>query len=246
MAENKSDFLTLATVDVSDKVEQKNKLDYLSWAWAWAELKKKFPTATATVYENEHGRFWFDDGKTGWVKVGVTVNGLEHIEYLPIMDFRNQSIPADKITSVEANKTYKRALTKCIGLHGLGLSLYAGEDINDDEPVVQPTKPKKGISTANKATTAQVVAQTPAQPIMNHDKDDCSICGKTIEGYTVKDKTGKPTAHYPANTIIEKSLEMYGAPVCMTCMMKRKQAEKLQKEREAELDGVLQEISQEQ
>lgn len=122
-------FQKLYDIDVSDKVKVKNNLRYLSWAYAWAELKKIHPDATSKVYETEAGRIYFDDGKTAWVKVSVTVNEIEHIEYLPIMDFRNQSIPLDNIKSTDVNKTIQRALTKAISRHGLGLFIYAGEDL---------------------------------------------------------------------------------------------------------------------
>lgn len=131
--ENKDVFNTLNAINVNEKVEKKNGLNYLSWAWAWGELKKKYPDATYTVYENEKGWNYFTDGLTGWVKTGVTVNGIEHIEYLPIMDFRNKSIPADHITSFDVNKAIQRSVTKAIGRHGLGLYIYAGEDLPEEE-----------------------------------------------------------------------------------------------------------------
>jgi hypothetical protein len=61
----------------------------------------------------------------------VTVEGIEHIEYLPIMDYRNASIPVDKVVSTDVNKTIQRSLTKAVARHGLGLYIYAGEDIPD-------------------------------------------------------------------------------------------------------------------
>ena len=125
----KSIFETLNSKNVNEHVEKKNGLSYLSWAWAWAEVKKEFPEATYTVYENENGWNYFTDGKTCWVKTGVTINGLEHIEYLPVMDFRNQSIPADKVTSFNVNTAIQRSLTKACARHGLGLYIYAGEDL---------------------------------------------------------------------------------------------------------------------
>jgi hypothetical protein len=131
--ENKDVFNTLNAINVNEKVEKKNGLNYLSWAWAWGELKKKYPDATYTVYENEKGWNYFTDGITGWVKTGVTVNGIEHIEYLPIMDFRNKSIPAANITSFDVNKAIQRSVTKAIGRHGLGLYIYAGEDLPEEE-----------------------------------------------------------------------------------------------------------------
>lgn len=122
-------FEQLFTVNVSDKIEKKNGLSYVSWSYAWGELKKLHPDATYTVYENEAGWMYHTDGQTCWVKVGVTVNGLEHIEYLPIMDFKNKSIPVEQVTSMDANKAVQRALTKAIARHGLGLYVYAGEDL---------------------------------------------------------------------------------------------------------------------
>ena len=130
-------FMELNSVDVSEKVEKKGKLSYLSWAWAWGELKKRHPDATSTVYETENGMNYFNDGKTAWVKCGVTVNGIEHIEYLPVMDMGNQkSMPLERVTSWDVNKAIQRAITKAIARHGLGLYIYAGEDL--------PEEPKKG------------------------------------------------------------------------------------------------------
>ena len=125
-------YSILSKVNVNDKTESKNGLTYLSWAWAWGVLKEKFPTATYTVYENPQGWNYFTDGKTCWVKTGVSVEGLEHIEYLPVMDFRNKSISLEQVTSFDVNKAIQRSLTKAISRHGLGLYIYAGEDLPED------------------------------------------------------------------------------------------------------------------
>ena len=125
-------FETLNCINVNDKTEQKNGLTYLSWAWAWGELKKLHPTATYTVYENKDGLFYHTDGKTCWVKTGVTVEGIEHIEYLPVMDFKNKSISVETVTSFDVNKAIQRSLTKAVARHGLGLYIYAGEDLPED------------------------------------------------------------------------------------------------------------------
>lgn len=122
-------FTELAAVNVNDKVEKKNGLSYLSWAWAWQELKQRHPDANYTIYENQNGWNYHTDGRTAWVKVGVTVNGVEHVEELPIMDYKNKSIDLDHITSFEVNKSIQRALTKAVARHGLGLYIYAGEDL---------------------------------------------------------------------------------------------------------------------
>ena len=127
-------FKTLNSVNCNEHTEKKNGLTYLSWAWAWAEVKKRYPLATYTIYENPEGWNYFTDGRTCWVKTGVTIEGLEHIEYLPVMDFRNASIPADKVTSFDVNKAIQRSLTKAAARHGLGLYIYAGEDLPEDAP----------------------------------------------------------------------------------------------------------------
>lgn len=122
-------FETLYEVDVTPYVEHKGGLDYVSWANAWAEVKKRFPDAQYTIYENRDGLFYHSDGRTAWVKTGVTIGGLEHIEYLPVMDFKNKSIPLDNITSMNVNTAIQRSLTKAIARHGLGLRVYSGEDL---------------------------------------------------------------------------------------------------------------------
>jgi len=147
MSNSKSVFETLNSINVNDKVEKKNNLTYLSWAWAWAEVKKNYPTATYTIYENVDGMFYHTDGKSAWVKTGVTIEGIEHIEYLPVMDFRNNSIPLDKLSSVDVNKTIQRSLTKAIARQGLGLYVYAGEDLPNGESkeVAKKPAPKKPL-----------------------------------------------------------------------------------------------------
>lgn len=132
---NQNYFTELNAVDVSGKTEKKNGLTYLSWAWAWGEVKKRHPDATYTIYENDAGFFYHTDGHTCWVKTGVTVNGVEHIEYLPVMDFKNKSIPVENVTSFDVNKAIQRSLTKAIARHGLGLYVYAGEDLPEDGSV---------------------------------------------------------------------------------------------------------------
>lgn len=131
-------FVVLNNINVNDKTEKKNGLTYLSWAWAWGEVKKLHPDATYTIYENEVGWNYHTDGHTCWVKTGVVVNGVEHIEYLPVMDFKNNSIPADKVTSFDVNKAIQRSLTKAVARHGLGLYIYAGEDLPEEEQAKAP------------------------------------------------------------------------------------------------------------
>ena len=102
-------------------------------------MKKIFPDATYKIYEREtpDGLIinYFTDGNTCWVKTGVTINGIEHIEELPVLDFKNKAIPyKDKdgkivVTSYDVNKSIQRSLTKACARHGLGLFVFEGEDL---------------------------------------------------------------------------------------------------------------------
>lgn len=133
-------FETLNRINVNEHTEKKGELTYLSWAWAWAEVKKAYPGATYTIYENREGLNYHTDGRTAWVKTGVTVEGLEHIEYLPVMDYRNNSIPVERITSTDVNRAIQRSLTKACARHGLGLYIYAGEDLPEEERQDKPAR----------------------------------------------------------------------------------------------------------
>lgn len=169
-ADTKNYFEILNSIDVNEKVETKGRYKYLSWAYAWGVLKTLYPESTYTVYESTSGLNYHTDGRTAWVKTGVTVNGIEHIEYLPVMDSANRSLPLEKITSFEVNKTIQRSLTKAVARHGLGLYIYAGEDLpeaTDGNQEPQKTAPKK--ATAKQPTPAPAPApasqpkQAPAQ-----------------------------------------------------------------------------------
>ena len=160
MSENNY-FKVLNAIDCSGKVEKKNGLSYLSWSFAWTEAKKFDPNANYIIYENADGWNYFTDGRTCWVKTGVTINGIEHIEYLPVMDFRNKSIPLESVTSFDVNKTIQRSLTKAVARHGLGLYIYAGEDLPEESDGIQtPTpkaKPKKTESVKSEFVKAEPV-----------------------------------------------------------------------------------------
>lgn len=136
-------FTRLNALNVGDKIEKKNGLSYLSWAWAWGEVKKLHPDAQYRIYENADGWNYHTDGRTCWVKTGVTVAGIEHIEYLPVMNNRNKSIPVEEVTSFDVNKAIQRSLTKALARHGLGLYIYAGEDLPEDAQKAAKEEEKK-------------------------------------------------------------------------------------------------------
>lgn len=165
MAENY--FQKLFDTNVSDKIEKKNGLSYVSWSYAWAEIKKMFPDATYTVYERqtEFGPVnYFTDGRTCWVKTGMTVNGIEHIEMLPVMDYKNNSILFQNVKSTDVNKAIQRSLTKAAARHGLGLYVYAGEDLPEcenqgtevPEKPEEKKEPKAEVKTAEKMPKPQL------------------------------------------------------------------------------------------
>ena len=149
-------FAVLNAINVNDKTEKKNGLTYLSWAWAWGEIKKRYPDANYTIYENADGMNYHTDGRTCWVKTGVTVAGIEHIEYLPVMDHRNKSIPANAVTSFDVNKAIQRSLTKACARHGLGLYIYAGEDLPEGDDAQPEPAQNPPIHAPNMATQEQI------------------------------------------------------------------------------------------
>ena len=194
-------FAKLNAVNVNGKTEKKNGLTYLSWAWAWAEVKKLYPDATYTVYERdtEFGPVnYFTDGRTCWVKTGVTINAIEHIEELPVMDFKNRSIPLDAVNSMDVNKAIQRSLTKACARHGLGLYIYAGEDLPEDEAEQEKPKAKakpedKGIPMTSpvakeedKPTTDELLELWELIPDEDSRKRTQEMYGEAFENMTRK------------------------------------------------------------
>lgn len=203
MAETKkkSVFEILSRLDVSKYVKEKNGLSYLPWAKAWEIIKEYFPDATYKVYpqimdELGNTRFWHDDGKSGWVTVGVTIDGDEQIENLAIMDYRNQAISADKITSVDANKSKQRCLVKACAYHGLASHLYYGEDLAESVTRVEELKElvadvvakKVKLSDKAKAKVAELCKKSEKEA--NPDLDDELISGnyKNIDDVDILEK----------------------------------------------------------
>ena len=157
MATEKSTFAVLNAINCNEHTEKKNGLTYLSWAWAWQMVKANVPDATDTIYENRDGWNYHTDGRTCWVKTGVTIGGVEYIEDLPVMDSRNRSIPFESVTSFDVNKAIQRSLTKACARHGLGLYIYAGEDLPDaaDDEARAEVKKARRAAPPKQLTTAQ-------------------------------------------------------------------------------------------
>lgn len=128
-------FQTLNEYDISEHIKKKDKIIYLPWSKAWMILKTLYPDSKVEVIENagfdsDDVVRYFTDGKTAWVKVAITIKGHTETESLAIMDFRNKSIPVANITSADVEKSIKRCMVKCAALHGLGLSLWTGEELS--------------------------------------------------------------------------------------------------------------------
>ncbi len=120
-------FEEVYAINVNDKTEKKGNLTYLSWAYAWAEFKKVYPEATYKVNEFD-GTFCSGNEKMGYmVQTQVTAGDRTYEMWLPVMDMRNNAILQPKMT--EINKTIMRCLTKNLAMFGLGLYIYAGEDL---------------------------------------------------------------------------------------------------------------------
>lgn len=153
-------FEVLSRIDVKPYVESKpcgggRSLDYLPWATGWSIVKKIYPDADYTVYESESCCLYHTDGKTAWVKVGVTIEGQEYIERLPVMDNRNNSIQLEKVTSRDASDSIQRCMVKAMARHGLGLSLYTKDGLPEGVVEIKTAAPEvQGVTAPAPAQTA--------------------------------------------------------------------------------------------
>ena len=189
------DFKLLYEVNCNDKTEKKNGLTYLSWAWAWAEFKKRFPTATYEIKKFD-GLPYLVDSATGIiVYTSVTVNDLTHEMWLPVMDGANKAMKLEQYqynvwnrfknqwetktveaaTMFDINKTIMRCLTKNLAMFGLGLYIYAGEDLPEtidiDAPAAEAAAPAaqqkrevKHIAMSDTDALQQIIDWTMRQP----------------------------------------------------------------------------------
>ncbi len=156
-------FLELNKINVNDKTEKKNGLTYLSWAWAWGEFKKIVPDAIYEIKKFKNDMtgqvlpYIYDENLGYMVFTSVTANDLTHEMWLPVMDGANKSMLSSPYTyktkygekTVEAatmfdiNKTIMRCLTKNLAMFGLGLYIYAGEDLPETETETKKQATKK-------------------------------------------------------------------------------------------------------
>lgn len=128
----KSVFKTLANVDCTGHIETKGKFNYVSWTWAWALVKQHYPNATFakhTFLDNQNNPLPFMRDTKGYtfVQTSVTIDDIELTETFPVTDNRNQAIQHPN--AFEVNTALQRCLVKTLAYHGLGLNVYAGEDL---------------------------------------------------------------------------------------------------------------------
>ena len=172
-------FEKLLQLNVNDKVEKKEGLSYLTWSFAWQEFKKVYPKATYEIgsFANAEGVFlpYMYDKNTGYmVMTSVTVDDLTHEMWLPVMDSKNKAMKSEPYTyktkyaekevvaatMFDINKTIMRCLVKNLAMFGLGLYIYAGEDLPEEPPApkvdanhiksLHTKLTNKGISDADK------------------------------------------------------------------------------------------------
>jgi hypothetical protein len=154
MEPKKSVFERLSAINVNDHVEKKKDLSYLSWAWAWSETKRSCPDATYKIGETD-----YDESLGFMCHTSVTIEGESLEMWLPVMDGANKSMlkksyqyttrygdkSVEAATTFDINKTIMRCLVKNLAMFGLGIYIYAGEDLpeGDKSEVVMPKAPVK-------------------------------------------------------------------------------------------------------
>lgn len=153
----KSVWETLSAINVNENIEKKNGFSYLSWSWAWATLMDHYPDAEFW-FENQQGEHGdlnndgvirFTDG-TAEVRCTLTVENITHTMWLPVMDYKNQAIKNPNARDI--NDAKMRCLVKAMSLFGLGLYIYAGEDLPD----ASKQKPAPAPAPATETTSSIV------------------------------------------------------------------------------------------
>ena len=182
--------MSLLSINVNDKTEKKGQLTYLSWAWAWAEVLKHDPQATWVVHTygpqgSEQPCMWI--GETAMVHVSVTISGLRRECLLPVMDNKNNAVKLPDARKI--SDAIMRCMTKAISMHGLGLYIYAGEDLpqdgddagrtaSNDAPIPPKERAQRitaGVNNGDAAGAAEFLATLPEaelNAIWQHLADD--------------------------------------------------------------------------
>lgn len=205
---DKNYFEVLNSINVNDKIEKKNtggtELSYLSWSWAWAEVKKRYPDATYEIIKYD-GLPYVYDAKTGYmVYTTVTIQGMTHEMWLPVMDGNNRAmkaepytittkygkeIPVASATMFDINKTLMRCLTKNLAVFGLGLYLYSGEDVpeGEEKETKEKTSKKSVKPTEAKPEPAEVIPLTEEELLFLSSRYKGDNLTKLLDYYKIED-----------------------------------------------------------
>ncbi len=201
-------FEKLFKINVNNYTEKKDGLTYLSWTYAWAEVKKIYPSAEYKIrlFGEEQLPYVYDKNTGYMVFTDVTIEGITHTMWLPVMNSANKAMKSEPYTydtkykkgiKVEAatmfdiNKTIMRCLVKNLAMFGLGLYIYAGEDLPEQK-------------------SEQKVEQIQDQ------KYYCTDCGAEFKGFT---HSGKTYTAEQAYHMAEKKSED-GKARCKACRKK--------------------------
>ena len=158
--QTKNLFSTLHAVDCSGHIEKKNGFSYLSWPFAVAELRKHCPDATWEVKRFQNNEPFMATSCGYFVEVAVTVNGITLSQIHPVLDHRNK--PLSQPNAFDINTAIQRCLVKAIALHGLGLSIYAGEDVPPEVQQQRQAQEEKTISKAQLTEIEQLIERSGA------------------------------------------------------------------------------------
>lgn len=201
-------FKTLNAINVNENTEKKNGLTYLSWAWAWAELKKVYPDATYQIRQFDGKPYLFDENLGYMVMTEMTVDGITHEMWLPVMDGANKAmkdkpytvqtkykeITVQPATMFDINTAIMRCLTKNIAMFGLGLYIYAGEDLPEEEA----TQAQEDIKKTENSKISEVKVQALLTRCQNEDVDPHKILS-LYKVNSFADLTEKKFANIAAN-----------------------------------------------
>lgn len=133
------DFKKVYSINVNDNVDKKGRFKYLSWSHAWKWFVEQYPDATYEIIKDENNKCYFGDKETGYmVYTKVTVEKLTHEMWLPVMDHNNKAIKTPDMMAI--NKAVMRCLVKNLAMFGLGLYIYAGEDLPNEEDTPEGNK----------------------------------------------------------------------------------------------------------
>jgi len=152
------DFKELSKIDVSNYIEKKGKLSYLSWPVMVSYLRENIPDATVQARKFESGRPYILTPEGGMVETYIELEGKElWSEWLPVMDNRNKAMKEPDMFDI--NKAIQRCKAKCISEYlGIGLYIYKGEDLpgeNDPEPV-NPITVEQAMALAKRVKVANI------------------------------------------------------------------------------------------